>query len=339
MDWLTLVRHPNLAAVDLVVADAAVSAGLPGMEGIDHEEHIRRVDRMAASCRNFIERVTPHFRQGRGDYPDSEGQFRVQAMVTHLQRDLGVRYHPERRSEDSVFRPEDTFLYGILFGQGGTCGSLPTLYAAVGRRLGYPIKLATTKGHLFCRWEGAERFNIEAAGRGVSFYPDEHYRTGRFEMPPQTISVCGYLQPLTPREEVAGMMCQRAECWTQERTYGEAVISYAWAHELDPRRMQHEFLFKQAIRSWDEALRNDIPPYFPRIEATIRERQFTQMPEAAELAIVRLRVAEQVLNDPDWKQRWWAPARRNPAERPKDFPNALKVDYRWNQPAAAGSST
>ena len=32
---------------------------------------------------------------------------------------------------------------------------------AVGRRLGYPLKLVTTKGHLFVRWEGAgERFNI-----------------------------------------------------------------------------------------------------------------------------------------------------------------------------------
>lgn len=98
MDWPTLVRHPNPGAIDIVVADAAVSAGLPGMERIDHQEHVRRVDRMAASCRTFIERVISHFRQGRGDYPDSEGRFRVQAMVTHLQRDLGVRYHPDRRA-------------------------------------------------------------------------------------------------------------------------------------------------------------------------------------------------------------------------------------------------
>jgi hypothetical protein len=295
---------------------------------------------MAASCRTFIERVMPHFRHGRGDYPDSEGRFRVQAMVTHLQRDLGVRYHPDRRTESSVLRSEDSFLYGILLGRGGTCGSLPTLYAAVGRRLGYPIKLATTKGHLFCRWDAAERFNIEAAaGKGVHFYPDEHYRTGRFEMPPQTIAMCGYLQTLTPREEIAGLMCQRAECWMQERNYGEAVTAYAWAHELDPRRWQHEFLTKQAMKNWHEALLNRTPPYFPRIEVGRWERQFTQMPAEVELFIVRLRVSESVLNDPELEARWWGPLRRNPTERPAGFPNVLKVDYRWNQPAAAGSPT
>ena len=29
----------------------------------------------------------------------------------------------------------------------GTCSSLPVLQVAVGRRLGYPLKLVTTKGH------------------------------------------------------------------------------------------------------------------------------------------------------------------------------------------------
>jgi hypothetical protein len=42
------------------------------------------------------------------------------------------------------------------------------LYVAIGRRLGYPLKLVECKGHLFVRWEDAkERFNIEGTSRGL----------------------------------------------------------------------------------------------------------------------------------------------------------------------------
>jgi hypothetical protein len=53
--------------------------------------------------------------------------------------------------------PSKVFLHGLLGPERvGTCSSLPVLYVAVGRQLGYPLKLVTAKGHLFVRWEGAE---------------------------------------------------------------------------------------------------------------------------------------------------------------------------------------
>ncbi|MBT3200478.1 MAG: hypothetical protein HN350_11225, partial [Phycisphaerales bacterium] len=68
---------------------------------------------------------------------------------------------------------------------GGTCTSMPVMYVAVGRRLGYPLKLVTTNSHIFARWDGAdhpnpawrERFNIEGSGRGFSSYDDDHYKS------------------------------------------------------------------------------------------------------------------------------------------------------------------
>src|SRR5437763_16014278 len=114
MDWRALVRHPDPAAVDLVAADAACAAGLPGMERLDVVEHVRRVDALAASCRRFTERALPYFHSGRSDYPDSEGRFRVHAMSTHLQRDLGVRYHPDRRPDAPMPRPAAPVLPGAL---------------------------------------------------------------------------------------------------------------------------------------------------------------------------------------------------------------------------------
>jgi hypothetical protein len=119
------------------------------------------------------------FHAGICEPDDTQARFRVVSMITHLQRDLGVRYRPALVANPDAMIPADSFLHGIIQGDGGSCGNLPILYAAVGRRLGYPIKLVTTRSHLFARWDARphdECFNIEAAGQGVSFLPDSHSR-------------------------------------------------------------------------------------------------------------------------------------------------------------------
>jgi hypothetical protein len=92
---------------------------------------------------------------------------------------MGVRYDAEVVAD--LDRPpldsRDDFLHGIIAGRGGTCASLPVLYAAVGRRLGYPLKLVRTTQHLFLRWDdpGGERFNVEISNAGgIDTPPDDH---------------------------------------------------------------------------------------------------------------------------------------------------------------------
>jgi hypothetical protein len=108
----------------------------------------------------------------------TEGFFRMIMMGVVLAEDFQVRHAPDKIASaaeahigDGFFADaRDVFLYGLTGSERrGTCSSLPVLQVAIGRRFGYPLKLVTTKGHLFVRWEGAhERFNIEAAGRGVT---------------------------------------------------------------------------------------------------------------------------------------------------------------------------
>jgi hypothetical protein len=166
-------------------------------------------------------------------------------------------------------------------------------------QMGYPLMLAMTRCHQYVRWDAlpwGECFNIEASGDGVSFFPDDHYRTGRFEMPPGTIRVCGYLQSLSPREEVASFLVQRGECWMQEQVYGEALTAFAWANELDPRRQQHALLTLQAMKKWDEQLRAKLPPrHFPKLDIGLPPPQFRQIPREVEREIIRLRVMEGLL--------------------------------------------
>ncbi len=264
-NWRDLVRlpEPELALIDIAVTNLCCAAGLPGTDRINLGLCLQTLDAWAAQTSAFTERVMPLFWSGKCDYPDSEPRFRIQAMITCLQRDIGLRFRLDKRSEDANLDPSDSFLHGVMQGEGGTCGSLPVLYAAIGRRLGYPLMLAMTRCHLYVRWDAlpqGESFNVEASGDGVSFLPDEHYRIGRFEMPAETVQACGYLKSLSPREELASFLVQRGECWMQEQVYGEAVTSFAWANELDPRRQQHRLLTVQAMQKWDEQLRAQLPP-------------------------------------------------------------------------------
>jgi hypothetical protein len=335
VSWRNLARLSDreLARVDIALINLACAEGLPGSETIDANLCPRTLDAWADQTRRFTEQVMPMFRSGRCDYPDSEPRFRIQAMITHLQRDLGLRFRFDKRSDDALLEPADSFLHGIIQGQGGTCGSLPILYTAIGRRLGYPLMLALTRCQ-YVRWDArpwGDCFNIEASGDGVSFFPDEHYCTGHFAMPPETVRASGYLESLSPREEFASFLVQRGECWMQERNLNEAVTSFAWAHELDSRRGHHAFLTHQAMQVWEEQLRARLPPKrFPLLDIGMPPRLFTKVPPAVERNIIYLRILEGLLNDTDYERRWWGPMRRNPEKPPPGVPERLHVDYRWS---------
>ncbi len=151
-------------------------------------------------------------------------------------------------------------------------------------------------------------------------------------MPPETIEMCGHLASLSPREELAVFLGERGECWMQDRVYREAVLAFAWANELAPRRQQHLFLTWQALRTWDECLRQRLPPvpHFPKLCVDFPPRRFTRMPKEWEQHMLCLRVREGLLDDPELEQRWWGPARQNPRTRPRGMPAALKLDCHWN---------
>ena len=105
----------------------------------------------------------------------------------------------------------------------------------MGRRLGYPLKLVTTKGHLFVRWEDAhERFNIEAAGKGVNRFTDDYYRHWPLEVTPAEEAAEGYLKSLTPPEELAVFLSIRGMCLREAGRLPEAAEAFAAAARLAP---------------------------------------------------------------------------------------------------------
>jgi len=185
LDTLLALPVSALARVETGRMNLLCAQGLPGAEGFDLEASLAELDKMATRVRSETERHFYRFQKHPAEFKHSEGFFRMLMLAVVLAEDFRVRYAPGRigtaadaRAGDGFFADaQDVFLQGLLGPRRqGTCSSLPVLQVAVGRRLGYPLKLVTTKGHLFVRWEGAgERFNIEAAGKGVNRFTDDYY--------------------------------------------------------------------------------------------------------------------------------------------------------------------
>jgi hypothetical protein len=174
---LERLRNPTdaeCAGLDLAAVDLACAVGLPGSEQLDIPACLAWVDHAAAWVRHQTVATFEQFQRSPETYENSEGILRIVAMMNVLWRGLGVHYNQERIDDPDEFtNSRDDFLHGIVAGRGGTCASLPVLLAAMGRRLGYPLRLVKTARHLFARWDdrAGERFNVESTRRASTPIP------------------------------------------------------------------------------------------------------------------------------------------------------------------------
>jgi hypothetical protein len=244
LEALLALPASELHRVDIARMNLLCAEGLPGAGSLDLNGCLARLDDMAARVRSETERHYYRFKANPGEFEHSEGFFRMVMLAVVLAEDFGAHYAPEKigtaaeaRMGDGFFaHAEDVFLQGLVGPKRqGTCSSLPVLQVAVGRRLGYPLKLVATKGHLFLRWEGAlERFNIEAAGKGVSRFTDDYYRRWPLEIAAAEETAEGYLKSLTPPQELAVFLSIRGMCLREAGRLSEAAEAFAAAARLAP---------------------------------------------------------------------------------------------------------
>lgn len=212
-------------------------------------------------------------------YKYSEAYFRAMMMVTILQQDCGVSYNVDARKTHRFASSREGFIHGLLTGdKTGTCANTPVLIAAIGRRIGYPIYMVATKGHLFNRWHDAktgERFNIEASGKGFSSLTDAYYYTWPYRIKDFDVKHGIYLKNLDPAEQLGCFMATRGHCLNDKDHLLDAIVAYTHAHRLcpvDPTNLAYllaalnkelqlrnegklPITYLQA-ETWDEKLRN-----------------------------------------------------------------------------------
>jgi len=232
LDALLTMRPEELAAVDIAEMNLLCAAGLPGAEDLDIATCLARLDRWAARVKAETERhlyrlTDPRYADHAAHYKHSEARFRAEWLVNVLQQDIGAHYFAGFTPPDKpVVLPKtskECFIHGLLDHEdarkafGGNCLSLPVVYAAVGRRLGYPVKLVCSLEHAFCRWEGTghanpawrDRFNFDGAGDGFSIDPDEFYLSWPRKYDGRLVELCDWLTSLTPEQELALFLAHR----------------------------------------------------------------------------------------------------------------------------------
>ena len=255
---LLALSPAELERCDIARLNLLCAEGLSGAKELNVERELARLDEMARRVEAETKRHFHKFLRNKAEYNDSEGFFRCLALTTILQQDFGIRYNPARitpvgvfESNDSFFADaRDTFLHGLTDDDRmGTCSSLPVLYVAVGRRLGYPLKLVTGKNHLFVRWDDpspTRRFNFDATGQGMTPRTDDHYRKWPFPISPEEEAANGFLKSLTASEELAVFLDIRGHCLMATGAPAAAVASHALATHFAPENASYQTILAMA---------------------------------------------------------------------------------------------
>lgn len=269
LDALLALPPDQLSGFDIALVNLLCAKGLPGAEKLDIPYALATLDqwakRIASETNRHLYRVTdPRFA---AHYHRSEAHFRAEMLVQVLQQDLGVKYDMSAADNFSFEDSRVAFLHGMIPmpGQtladmpGGTCASMPVMYVAIGRRLGYPLKLVTTQSHVFVRWDGANhpnpawraRFNMEGTGAGFSSYEDDHYRNWPAKLTDKDVRSNGYLLSLTPTQELAMFLAARGHCGQDNGELAFASRCYENAYRYDTTRPCYRAWFLETARFTD----------------------------------------------------------------------------------------
>jgi hypothetical protein len=277
----------QLDQVDIARMNLLCASGLPSTKGlaapgIDHALSVldEWAKRVAFETDRHLYRVNDP--QYADHYGHSEAQFRAEMLAQVLTEDLGVKYNPQAIGNFSFADVSTGFIHGMIPGPGqttadtpgGTCTSMPVLYVAVGRRLGYPLKLSTTDSHIFARWDGEnhpnpawrERFNCETTN-GFHRFDDDYYHTWPRPVSDQQIAVNGFLKSLSPAQEMAEFLAARGHHGVDVGQFGFAARCYENACRYDMTR--------PCFRGWfvDAAMRSGYRPATPALAQLVQQRR------------------------------------------------------------------
>ena len=225
---LLQVPADQLQNVEMARMNLLCAEGLVGSDQLDVEKDLAIIDQWAMQADQDLQRFTPLYHTHPEKFPDvhSESEWKMYVLFGFLRERQGIGYNPELKAifakgygyiEDhpDEFRQDalDTFLNGIVERRMGVCSSLPAIFVAVGRRLGYPLYYVHTKGHSFVRWDdGKERFNVETTRSFFTTPHDDYYERWPYRISKQDQADFGYLKNQTPQQMLAGFLQDRCAC-------------------------------------------------------------------------------------------------------------------------------
>ena len=237
------LERVDIGRMNLICANKALVG-----EDVGVERLAKRLDEWAEHCRREEERFRRSFEKNPKRYDGSYAKFKAINLALTIKEDFNCRYQMElvksgvmaNLSSPAFFKnPNDVFVTGLLRNRRGTCASYPVLIAALGRRLGYPIFLKGTRGHLFCEWDdGVERFNIDTNGEGVDTPPDDYYLKSSIGamagMSKEDMERGYYMRPLDNWESLGSFIETMGYCHEANGRMVQAINAYNFALKYHP---------------------------------------------------------------------------------------------------------
>ena len=180
---------------------------------------------------------------------------------------------------------------------------------------------------------------MDSSGNGLACYPDDYYRTGKYEVKKEEEEAHGMLRSLKPREELALSLQTRGFRWLELGEQQLGCHAFIWAVTCQP---YSKGVVQRAIHHlhlWHEKLKARIPPRFPALNRTTPPRKvfLPGLPYSLENDFHYLTLLETVLDDPRAEALWWGALRRG--EQPRErlpvevdaatTPNGFHVSYRF----------
>ncbi len=236
------LRFEDVPKYDIGLLNLLCAEGLPRTEEMNIPKFMATLDAWAKWVKVKTEKAWTVFRAKKEElFGGSENFFRVYWMLKCLSDDFGVKYNPVTKGVKKVDWKEtrDQFIHGIMGPQKtGTCATLPVVAVAVGRRLGYPLKLVHVPYHRFFRWDDGqgEVFNVEYSGDGSAMRLDAHYRVwpDRWDARSRKLEQCGvFLTSLSPVQELAEFIRDRAFVGGEYGCHENSVLLLDAAYRLD----------------------------------------------------------------------------------------------------------
>jgi len=274
---LLAIPPDQLEKVDLARIDLLCAEGLPSSTNLDIEQSLKTLDEWAREVKEETDRNYHRFVEHPEKFKNSLGYYRMAVMAAVLCQDLRVHYDPQREKElfdnnyftnrESYGEAEqhffsdasDFFLQGLVSDKRyGTCASMPYLYVAIGRRLGYPVSIAGAYTHSYVYYDegNGKHFNVEATeDRGFVTPSDDEYLHPPWGAPsdPNYYKTRDMLQPLSNRESMGHLLGSRAAVFRATGQHGEEARTWEIATNYFPDTPA----WREVEKSMQQAARHD----------------------------------------------------------------------------------
>ena len=237
---LLALSDEELERVSLVELNLAVVREIPGYEGLDASRYEAIVDRWAQEFAEELPRIDAAFRGREAEYKNDLRFYRIGQLMAWLGHKKDIAYIPEQRGLKHVVYqdPGELFLHGLLDTKLGTCGNMPTLQAAIARRMGWPVALAPVENHTVCRFDDGEvAYNIETTHTdkgGFSAGTEEDYAR-QFNLPDCAFTEADTLETMSAREMLAYFIAMRGRYYWDTGQWEKADQDTSLARSLLPR--------------------------------------------------------------------------------------------------------